>query len=187
VAGKTGGRGPKGNKGDVGPNGPKGSKGDTGNVGPTGATGPTGPTGPRGPQDIPAGGTLVIGDPSGVHSELVSRGDGGFELNVKDGSGTLLNHFVGNAAGTAIYEQPLLIHDGIVIRDGYGGPIIAEQSPSGDHTLRLGKDPVAPLDAATKDYVDKHGGSNILAKTAAPTLTDARGLADGTLWVVCNP
>ena len=184
AAGATGPRGPKGNQGAVGP---KGDKGDRGLDGSAGATGPTGATGPRGPQDIPAGGTLTIGDPAGKHTELVSRSDGGVEINVKDGSGGLINHFVVNEHGTALYEQPLLIHDGIVIRAGYGGPIIAEQSPSGDQTLRLGKDPVAPLDAATKDYVDKHGGSNILAKTAAPTATDARGLADGTLWVVCNP
>lgn len=123
--------------------------------------------GSSGPVDhnIPPGGKRIIGDPAGIHSELESRADGGVNLNVRDGSGALLNTFVLNAAGTSQYDKALLVHDGFVLRDGFGGPIVAEQAPSGAHTLTLGQDPVDALDAATKQYVDQHSGGGGVALT----------------------
>jgi hypothetical protein len=138
--GNTGGQGPVGPQGAPGPQGPQGAKGDTGNTGPQGPKGDTGDQGIQGPVGPvgPAGtASVIVSDtpPTGVADSV---------LWWESDTGLLYFRYNDGTSTQWVIAAPQPDTTGFLQKAGdtMTGPLV------------LAADPTAPLQPATKQYVD---------------------------------
>jgi hypothetical protein len=177
VEGPTGQQGPQGIQGVPGPQGPQGIEGVDGVQGPPGVAGPTGPQGPTGAQGVegPEGPTAVSTDANNfahlgsdaliyVPQAVRRTGDtmsGGLAFgNVAMASPTDLSRHIQlySGYGFSITGSTLNHVSGIIHSFVCGATQIATIH-SGGMTFNVGtivlqQDPTAPMQAATRQYVD---------------------------------
>lgn len=179
--------GPKGDQGEAGPTGPAGSVGPTGPKGDTGPVGPTGPTGPAGADAVGsylplAGGTLTgpVTFPAVVNS--LNWAGTSFSSYALTGGWAVRHNltdiFVVTSGMVQANKQLVVPSSGAGLQFGAGGPFFSRAAngigayiggilsftiDNVEHKstapILLPKDPVNPLQAATKQYVDAMAGS----------------------------
>jgi hypothetical protein len=151
-----------GGEGSVGPQGPKGDQGEVGPQGPAGPAGPPGADGGGGAYLPLAGGTMTgaITMPTTVQSLTW----GTTTYNMFGGSGGIAMRFGGSniavfSGTTVTYLQPIVasatggLKFGNTISAGFKqGSGISKIAATG--AIELPANPAAPLEAATKQYVD---------------------------------
>jgi hypothetical protein len=160
--------GPQGPEGPMGPAGPKGDQGEVGPQGPKGDQGEVGPAGPQGPAGsggdyLPlAGGTMTgtITMPSTVQSMTW----GTTTYNMFGGSGGIAMRFGGSniaifSGSNTTFLQPIIASGTGGLKFGSSGSALLRQGSSLSKIATTGAfelpaDPTAPLEAATKQYVD---------------------------------
>jgi hypothetical protein len=147
--------------GPTGPTGPQGPKGDQGEIGPQGPVGPPGADGGGGAYLPLAGGTMTgaITMPTTIQSLTW----GTTTYNVFGGSGGVAVRFGGSnivtfTGSNATFAQQIVASPTTGVKFGSSGVLLKQGSAitkiASTGAIELPTDPVAPLEAATKQYVD---------------------------------
>ena len=197
IQGIQGATGNTGAPGTPGAQGPQGVKGDTGNTGATGSQGPPGTTGAQGPQGVPGpeGIQGQPGDPGqdGAEGPMGPQGDPGPEGPQgpegppgESGVGLYLPLAGGTMAGPIILSaEPTGYGMEAVPQSWVWDNFVQLAGSTMTGFLTLHADPTNPFHAATKGYVDTHGGGGGEGSPHVVDVTQPASPVDGLLWT--NP